>query len=213
MAKRRKATGTGRDWRNRLQIDQTPLMSEELGRNSFHEFVNLVADDAIDILTESGRFATSILAVDSSWRSLHIFDGAEGTAPVRFERGRPGVVRVRGALMDGLPVVREIFGRLDIKAAILRAEAWSGMPSDSLLGASRVVTRANSFGRGETLVVEALFPGASYYRFMDCPIVRMDSLVTAGVLHDTAEMEDWEAVESPLSKCFPFRTRTLRRVN
>lgn len=214
MGKRtnRQAGGSRGEWLERLKLDKTPLMSEKLNQESFHEFVSLVADDAIDMLTEDGSFPACILAVDSSWRSVHIFDGAKGPGPARVERGSRGKVRVTGALLDNIPVVRRIFTHLGIKAAIFRAEAWKGTPESWPMGLSRDVTRSTALGRSETLVVEALCPQIGYYRFLDCPIIRLDGRVTAGVLHDTAKHGSVEAVDSPLMKCFPFRARAFGEV-
>lgn len=207
--RKRKTARKSQDWLGRITKD-SPLANEEFNRETFHDFVNLVVDDAIDMLTEDGEWPTNILALDSSWRALHIFDGGRGVAPARMEPGRQGVVRVRGSMVDSIPTIRQMFTRLDIRAAIFRAEAWSCEPESLPIGLPREFTRANALGRREVLVVEAYFPGADYYRFMECPMVRMGDLVTAGVVDDVMADESLKGVQSSLVKCFPFRTMRLR---
>ena len=106
-------------WLAAMKPAATPMPVGDFTSDSFDIVVEALAGWAIEKLRAGESLGPEIDGFDSLWRPVRIVEGPQGTRPVWLEdeRGIPQV-RVPGLPTDNPDVVREVFRRLDIKAAV-----------------------------------------------------------------------------------------------
>lgn len=200
-----------RDWLDGIRPSGHCMKSGLLNVGDFDEQVSEAVHLALTMFHERQYMLTLLLGLDSRWRPVLVLEGPEGRAPTWKRDDGQVTVTVSGPLMDNLHVVRQVFERLGVDAAVLVAESWQGPATSDADGLSSADHRAQAFGRGEALVIDAYYPAADYERFVVAPMVRVGMSVTASVLDDTGDPDSESLTSgSMLRSCFPATQRVLR---
>ena len=196
-----------RDWMAGLHLPEAGLLDGPLTKTGFDELTSDVLAVNLDELASFGSLESRIYAVDARWRLVVLCDGSTREQTHWKVIDGNTYVSVRGSLADNKSVIGSVFKRLDIAGYVFMGEAWlgGGVPA----GMSSAVTRTQSFGRAEAVLMEAHCPMVSHSRLVLAPMVRLGDSVTASVLHDAQDVHEGHPSPLMLADCLPHWNRRL----
>lgn len=199
------------DWLDAIRPASERVQPQALNMEDFDLSVDVLLEEALKRLTQSGRVDANVLGFDAHWRPVHLYEGKPQRSASWSRVGGQPFVAIPGPLMDNLSLIRAVFERLHIQAAVLVSEVWMGLPSPDSSGLPSVVRRSQAFGRSEALAVDAFYPAVDYQRVVIAPMVRMGDSVTASVLMDSGDPDCGIQFAQPaLAACFSHRQRIFR---
>lgn len=183
-SKRKKRGATKGNWLAGIRPAEPGMLAGPIQEGGFDQFVSTMLARALNMLSSDGHLHTVVYAIDAQWRLLVIADGALDVPPQWEAHEGYNFISVPGSVMDNKPLVRQVFERMSIQGYVLTGEAWVDDSEGRVAGGSGVMSRTESLGRSEAVLMEACCPTVGYSRFALAPMVRMDDSVTASVLLD-----------------------------
>ena len=190
--------GSG-SWLSEMRPGQAVAPLGTFNAQNFGVLLSAVSQVSAEKLCEHDSLSPEIVGVDDSWRMVRIVEGPSGTRPTWLCWHGQNVVRVAGSPIDHIDVAREVFRKLNIRAAYLVTEKVTdkGNQGDGMESEVGVGTPDRE------CVVDGIFMPSGNRRVMVVPVKSRADTLVAGPVEDSSDLLPGVFLgTSPLAACF-----------